>query len=287
MLGQQRDLKLFQKLDLPNNAVAAFPGSVSSAAFADSELVESYWIPLLQYFGIGDGGVGHVGVNGRGAVVSFASAGAAADGLVVAEGIVAEEEVVHGALGAGLDLECFEDGVDEALAGLDIAADYGGTLLWICVEGGVEEALGEVDIDLGKESFVEGDGALDPEAEGVEEGALDDGGSGVEVSGKDGAGAGEVDVEAAVAVFDFDLDGGAVVEVFGGFGVGEVGGLQVFGQGFEALVFHGFHLARDELGAVGAKELIEEFLSAAVGCELGVEVGEVVAEASSGVRGVC
>lgn len=218
-------MQVFQKLDLANDAVAAFPGSVSAAAFADGELVESYGIALLKDLGIGDGGVGHVGMDGGGAVVSFSGSAAAADGLVVAEGVVAEEEVVHGALGAGLDLEGFEDGVDEALAGFDVSAYDGGAVRGIFGEGGIEERFGEVDVDLGKESFVEGDGALDPEAEGVQEGALDDGGGGVEISVEDGACAGEVDLEAAFAVFDSDLDGGAVVEVFGGFGVGEVSGL--------------------------------------------------------------
>lgn len=61
----------------------------------------------------------------------------------------------------------------------------------------------------------------------------------------------------------------------------------MFGQGFEALVFDGFHLARDELGAVGVEELLEEFFSSSVGCELGVEVGEVVTESSGGVGSVC
>ena len=78
----------------------------------------------LEHLGVGDARVGHVRVDARGAVEAGPRARAAADRLVVAEARVAEGHVVHRALARGGEAERAEQHVDDALRGLDVAADH-------------------------------------------------------------------------------------------------------------------------------------------------------------------
>ena len=62
--------------------------------------MQPHRVAVLDDLGIGDAGVGHVGVDTAGAVKAVDRTAAATNGLVVAEGLVAKAEVVHGALAA-------------------------------------------------------------------------------------------------------------------------------------------------------------------------------------------
>jgi len=154
-------------------------------------------VAAFDDFDVGDGGIGHVRVDPVETVVGGASAGAAADGFVVAEGSVAEDDIVHGALAGGLEAEGGDEEFDDPLTGFDIAADDGWGRDGIGSERRIEETFGEGEIDGIEEPLVERERFTDPETEDVEESAADDGGSGVAVAGVDWAAAGEVDRETA------------------------------------------------------------------------------------------
>ncbi len=102
---------------------------------------------MLEHLGIGDRGVGHVAVHRVGAVEAGAGAAAAADRLVVAEALVAEQHVVHRALAAGGHPEGLEQGVDQPLAGLHVAPHDRRRAGRILGKGRVEEAFRELDLD--------------------------------------------------------------------------------------------------------------------------------------------
>ena len=113
-------------IEFADDAIATVPLANAAGSAAHGELAEAHGVALLDDLGIGDGGVGHVRVQGMSAVVAISSAGATGDGFVVAEACAAEEEIVHRALAAGLEAEGFDEGIDEALANFDIATDDGG-----------------------------------------------------------------------------------------------------------------------------------------------------------------
>lgn len=126
VLGEKGDGERGEEFEFTDDTVATGERAAAAGVLADGKLVEADGVTAFEDFGVGDGGVGHVAVLGAGTGVGWAGAGAAADGFVVAKAVVAEEEVVHGALAGGLQLERFEEGVDNALADFNIAADNGG-----------------------------------------------------------------------------------------------------------------------------------------------------------------
>eukprot|EP00967_Tisochrysis_lutea_P001075 scaffold1378_cov24-Tisochrysis_lutea.AAC.2 len=81
-------------------------------------------------------------VDARAAVPSRPGAGAACDGLIVAEGLVPKREVVHATLGGGARSKCLEYDINHPLRGEDIAADHGGG--WRGVE---QAAFGDAERD--------------------------------------------------------------------------------------------------------------------------------------------
>ena len=101
VLGEEGEGHRLQEDDLADGAVPAAPAARSARAGADGETVQPHGVAVLQHLGVGDPGVGHVGMDGARAVEAGTGAGAAADGLVETEARIAEEQVVHRALAAG------------------------------------------------------------------------------------------------------------------------------------------------------------------------------------------
>src|SRR5262245_61055805 len=105
VLGGEGNGEGFEKLIGTDDAVAAGEFARPAGMAANAEFNDAHGITALDDFGIGDGSVGHVRVDRAEAVVFRAGAGAAADGFVVAKGGAAEDDVVHGALAAGLEFQ--------------------------------------------------------------------------------------------------------------------------------------------------------------------------------------
>ena len=150
---------------------------------------------MLQDFDIGDGGVRHVGVQRVRAVVSIPGAGAAAECFVVAELVVAEDYVVHGSLAAGLEMERFDQRINQPLTGLNIAAYHSWALSGIRGEGWIQKTPRQVNGNILQQPFVEGQCFLKQEPKHVQDCTSDDCGCGVEVPAVLGAGAGETDLQ--------------------------------------------------------------------------------------------
>src|SRR5262245_8188845 len=98
----------------------------AAGAAADREFLEADGIASFEDFRIGETGVGHVGVDGVGAVAARSRAAAATDGFVVAEGVVTEEEIVYRALTGGGEVKSAKEGIHNALGSFDVAADNSG-----------------------------------------------------------------------------------------------------------------------------------------------------------------
>ena len=193
MLGEKGNLEGLEELDLPDDPVAPAPPSSTAGTVPDCEAVEANGIALLEDLRIGDRGVGHMGVDSGCTVVAIPGSGASTDGFVVAERGIPEEEIVHRALGTGLDAESLDECIDDALAGLHVPSDHRRGAGGVFVEFRVEEAGGQPDLDRGQHAFVEGNLALGPETENVENGALHDGRGGIEIPGMNFARSSEID----------------------------------------------------------------------------------------------
>ena len=194
-----------------HQAVAASVGAGAPGAATQGEAVEAHGVAVLEHLRVGDLGVGHVGVHPARAVPPGGRTGAAADGLVVAESLVAEAEVVHGALAAPRQFQGLEQGVGETLAGLHVAADDGRTPLGVVDEGRIEQAVRNHDLEGLEEAVVERQPGRDHQPHDVHGDALDDRRGGVEVARMDRAAAGEVDARAVGP--DNQLDGGIPAEL--------------------------------------------------------------------------
>jgi sterol desaturase/sphingolipid hydroxylase (fatty acid hydroxylase superfamily) len=122
VLAQDRQLERREEGDLADGPVAAAETSRPSRVGAYGETLHAHRVAVLQDLRIGDAGVGHVAVDGARAVEPRSGAAAAAHRLVVSEALVAERDVVHRALTTGDQAQRPEERVDQALAGLDVAA---------------------------------------------------------------------------------------------------------------------------------------------------------------------
>ena len=87
-----------QESHAPLDAIATAMFARTARAAPDPERFEPHREAPLQHFRIREPRVGHVSLHGVGSVEVRAGARAAADGLVVLMLVVAEREVVHGAL---------------------------------------------------------------------------------------------------------------------------------------------------------------------------------------------
>jgi hypothetical protein len=76
-------------------AVAAVPAAGAGAAGPDPVGLEQHRVAPLEHLGVGEPGVGHLGLHDVGAVEAVARAGAAGYRLVVLVAVVPERHVVH------------------------------------------------------------------------------------------------------------------------------------------------------------------------------------------------
>src|SRR3954467_12047882 len=118
VLGEEGEGHRRQEGDLAYGAVSSPPAARPARAPADGEALQAHGVAVLQHLGVGDAGVGHVGMNGARPREPSPGAGAAADRLVEAEALAAEEEVVHRSLAAGGEAQRLDQGVDQPLARL-------------------------------------------------------------------------------------------------------------------------------------------------------------------------
>src|ERR1051325_7366752 len=155
VLGQERDRYRLEEGVLAGRPVATPAAAGAARAGTQLESLEPHREALLQDLGVGDARVGHMGVDGVGAVLLWRRAAAAADRLVIAEAGVAEDQVVHGALGARGEAEGLEQRVHDALAGLAVARGDGGAARGVALEARVEHALRDFKVDGPQDSLVE------------------------------------------------------------------------------------------------------------------------------------
>ncbi len=137
---------------------------------------------MLDDLGVGDAGVGHVGVHAARAVRALDGAAAPTDGLVVAEAVVSEAQVVHRALAAAGKREGLDQGVHQPLRGLDVAAHHGRAAARIGGEGRVEQPLGDPELHRLEQPLVERQVEIDEQAHDVHGHAVDDRRRGVQVA---------------------------------------------------------------------------------------------------------
>ncbi len=213
VLAEDRDRQRAQETELADGAAAAGEAPPPARAPADGEPLQPHRIAVLEHLRIGDRGVRHVAVNGVRAGEAGPGAGAAADGLVVAEAAVAEEHVVHRPLAAGGDAQRLEQQVDEPLAGLDVAADDRRRALRVRCEVGIQDTARDDQLDRRQQTLVERQRLGDQQAQDVEHDAAHHRRSGVQVAGMHAGAAAEIDLRALANYTDARPQGRAVVQL--------------------------------------------------------------------------
>ena len=241
---------------------------------ADGERFEEHRNAPLEDLGVGGQRVGHVGVDGVGALVVGSGAGAAADGFVVLVGaLVAEGEVVHGALAGRHDAERPDQRVGDGLRGFHVAGDHGGGIL------GRQEAVFRNDHVEGLEAApVEGDIVVDHEAEDVEHGRHAHRRGRVEVVGLLGRGAGEIDGRLAPPVVHLDGHAhlGAEIRLHDEAAVLEF--VQDAAHAFLGVVLDVRHVGVHHVEPEVRHHLAEFLHALLVGGDLRLQIGQVVVE---------
>src|SRR5690606_36546399 len=119
--------------DFAHSAVASAPAPAAAAAAADRETVDAHRVAPFQHLGVGQPGVGHVGLHASGAVetariacsaLQYAGTRASGYGFVVLVTLVAEGEVVHRSLRSTHHPERAVQRIGDALRGFDVAGDH-------------------------------------------------------------------------------------------------------------------------------------------------------------------
>ncbi len=290
-LTQQGELGIGEHLHLADEAITSGVLALPTRAFTDGVLLDAQGIGVFKGFDGSVEGVRHVGVDCRGTSGGGGGTHAAAEGLVISEGLLplgietTEGEIVHGALtgsrdalGAGLSESAQED-IDDALGGFNVAAGNRGG------RQGVEDGTGWGDhLDGHQAASVVGYIQTEQAAENVVDGGQGDGVDGVEGALDLGGGAGKVD-DGSIALDgeqypDGDgicihatviVDATVIEEVFEtvcaiGQGSEELAG-KTLGVGQEL-----HHAKADFLCAVTGDEGLEAQQAALVGGELGTQV---------------
>ncbi len=281
MLRQQRQRHRRQEGQIAHHSVAAAVAPGAARARAQREAFEAHRIAVLEQLGIGDAGIGHVSVHGTRAGEAGAGAGAAADGLVETETVVAEEHVVHRPLAASRQAQRLEQRVDQALAGLDVAADHRRGLPGIVREGRIEHPRRHLDVDRAQQALVERQRLGDQQPQHGEHGAAHHRRRRVEVARMHAGGAGEVDPRAARADLDAHRQRRAVVQPLDGFQgasrqAGERGAEALLGAAFERL-----HVEGDDPAPGRAGQGAQGLGTAVVGGGGGAQVGEVLLDGTA------
>ena len=216
MLAEHRDLLRREEAQLSAQAVAAGIAARPARSAAQGEALETHGIPVLQHFGVGDPRVRHVGMDSARPPEPRPGSGPAADRLVVAEGVVAEQCVVHRALPAGTESQRLDQRVDDPLARLDVAADDRRAAPRIGRKLRVQHAARDLDLDRFEQPLVELEGHTDQQPQHVDRGAPYDRRRRVQVAGVDGCTAREVDPRRTAIHRHLDLDRRTVIQAFPG-----------------------------------------------------------------------
>lgn len=153
--GDQRNDQRSEKLKLADDSVATAVPSPTSASLANRKPMQSYGEPSFEDFRIGDPGIGHVGVNRVGPVMLPGRATAATDRFVIAEGRVANQHIVHGALRSRRDLQCSEQDIDDPLTGLDVSRDNRCASSRIVVGRRIKQPRGDGDVDVAQDAIAQ------------------------------------------------------------------------------------------------------------------------------------
>src|SRR5262249_29549336 len=98
---ENRAFHFFEEADGAADAVAGFPFAAPARTLADVKILEQHRIAELEHLRIGEARVGHVRVDGIGAVEAGSGRRAGADRLVILMARIAEVEIVHRALRGG------------------------------------------------------------------------------------------------------------------------------------------------------------------------------------------
>ncbi len=206
---QDRRGHRLEKSDAPDRPVAAAPAAPAARAAADLEALEQHREAPFEHFGIGEPGIGHVGLHHVRAVKARAGARAARYGLVVLEAGVAEREIIHRALGRRHHAERAVQRVGHALRGLDVARDDRRR-----VSRAQHAALRNEDLERLQAAGVEGNVLVDEGPEDVEHRGHRHRGRRIEIVRQLRRGAGEVDRRGSFVLPDRDphFYEGAVVE---------------------------------------------------------------------------
>ena len=140
----------------------------SAGASAYCEALEPYRVALFEHLRICDPCVRHVAVHGGSARKARTGADTATNRLVVPKVLVAEKDVVHGALTPGGQAKGLEEHVHDALAGLDIAANDRRAAFGIRIERRCDDAvLRQADLHRLEQPLVERQRLVHQQAEHV------------------------------------------------------------------------------------------------------------------------
>ncbi len=221
-----------------------------------------------------------MGLDRVGPVEPLARAGAAGDGLVVLDPVVAEGEVVHGAGPLGLYAQGRVQGAGDGLGGLHVPRDGRRR-----VDGSQHRSFRDADVQGLQAAAVERDVLLDQGPEHVEDGGRDHGPGGVEVAALLGRGPLEVDDGAARFAVHVHphRDDRPVVGLVAAGAVAQPGHDPAYG--LLGVVLDVAHVGLDDVLAELPGHAAQFRDALLVGRDLGAQVGEVGVGVAGGVGG--
>ena len=177
--GQRADGHRLAEPQPPDTAVAAVPAAPAAAARPDPVGLHQHRVAPLEHLGVGEPGVGHLGLHHVGAVEAVARARAAGHRLVVLVPLVAERHVVHRARTLRHHAQRRVQRPGDDLRGLHVARRDRGR-----VPRGQHRARRDDHGQRLQAARVERDVVVDQGAEDVQHGRHGHAGRGVEVAGQ-------------------------------------------------------------------------------------------------------
>src|SRR6185312_997025 len=115
VIGEQGPGEGREKLQPPDGTVTAAMRAGTPRAFTHRELAQPHRKFSLENLRVGQARIGHVGLDRVAAVEVRPRAGAACNGFVVLNALIAECQVVHRSLGGGQHPERTVKGIHDAL----------------------------------------------------------------------------------------------------------------------------------------------------------------------------
>jgi len=208
VIRQDRGCHRLAELHLADEPVAAAVLAVASGAGAQRELAQQHRETTLEHLRVSEARIRHVGLHATRPVEARTRSGAAGNRLVVLVARGAKREVVHRALGSGLQPERAVQRVDDALRGFDVAGND--RARWCRVE---HRALRHPDVERAQAPCIQRDRFLDQRAENVQHRRNGDRARCVEIVRTLCRGAGEIDDRRTRIPVDRDADCDALAVV--------------------------------------------------------------------------